>query len=110
MNEEILYIGRNNEIRRTFQENGAPKDVSSAVKIILELFDSPGTNLASWNTIDHSSLFDTSGLANGLITFKPGASTIASEMKGRHFARYTVQTASEPQGVVFPEFAVRIVD
>jgi len=104
---EYAYTQNDNEIKVQFQENDAAKDLTGATKIAVEFFakiNDPVSRVApvaTFDTIADASLFDTTDLVNGNLTFKPDATALTPLTATKYYGRFVVFSPTYPNGLVW---------
>ena len=104
---EYAYTQNDNEIIVEFQEDGSVKDMSTVSKIAIELFAAKSdpvqrnNPIATFDTVANPTLFDTTNLANGRLTFKPDSSALSGLTGSTYYGRCVVFSSTYPNGLVW---------
>ena len=111
----MIHADYSGEFTVVFTQDGAPVDLSAAACIRMEIFDTPGSPLGSFDTTSHPDNFDSTGLGAGELTFKWTASTFLNDtylsgaITAQHSIRFAVQTSDWPTpGRVVPNYLVAV--
>ena len=111
----MIHVDYSGEFTVVFTQDGSPVDLSGATSLSMEIFDTPGTPIGSFNTVANPTNFDTSGLDDGELTFKWAAATFDNEtylgsgITAQHSLRFTAVTDDWPSpGRVIPNYLVAV--
>ena len=109
----MVHVDYSGEFTVVLTQDGVPVDLSGAQSITMEVFDTPGSPIGSFNTVSNPSNFDTSDLDQGELTFKWTSTTFANEtylgtaVTAQHSLRFAVVTSAWPSpGRVVPNYLV----
>ncbi len=111
----LIHVDYSGEFTVVFTQDGSPVDLSDAECIQMEIFDTPGSPLGTFDTDSDPDNFDTSNLGSGELTFKWTPSTFANEtylngaVTAQHSVRFAVETGDwAAPGRVIPNYLVAV--
>ena len=111
----MIHVDYSGEFTVVFTQDGSPVDLSDADSITMEIFDTPGSPIGSFNTTTNPSNFDTSQLDEGELTFQWTAETFDNEsylgtaVSSQHSLRFAVISSDWPSpGRVVPTYLVAV--
>lgn len=108
-----IHVDYSGEFTVVFTDDGVPVDLSGAEQIAMEVFDTPGSPLGSFDTTSHPGNFDTTGLAQGELVFRWTSATfdnttyLGTAVTAQHSLRFAIETDDWPApGRIVPTYLV----